>query len=242
MYESSTPKNLEDLTVDYVLGNLSPHEVEEFRQLLAADPQLHQNVTRWQEVLGLLPYAQVQAPPTHLRNAILAAIEKPLDIAPISKPLVLPWAKIVAGTAAMFALALGLDGYHLRQQYSQSSQVIGVLQGATTHIYSLKSKELKSTAVGSVFMDFEAHRAVIALQDVPPPPAGKTYWLWAVVDNQTIRCGQFKGGSSGGASLEQISIPANVYDEDSEISQLFVTIESAAPTHPVGQVVMIKAS
>ena len=241
MCESSIPQNLEDLTVGYVLGNLCPDESDKFRQLLAADPQLNQDVIRWQEVLGLLPYAQVQAPPLHLRNAILAAIEKPLDTAPISKPLVLPWAKIVAGTAAMFALALGLDGYHLRQQYSQSSQVIGVLQGATTHIYSLKSKELKSRTVGSVFMDFEANKAVIALQDVPPPPAGKTYWLWAVVDNQTIRCGQFKSGS-GGTSLDQISIPANVYDENSEISQLFVTIESAAPTHPVGQVVMIKAS
>ena len=241
MYESSTPQNLEDLTVGYVLGNLSPHEAEEFRQLLAENPQLYQDIARWQEVLGLLPYAQVQAPPAPLRNAILAAIEKPLDIAPKVKLTVLPWAKIVAGTAAMFALALGLDGYNLRQQYSQSSQVIGVLQGATTHIYSLKGKELKSRAVGSVFMDFEANKAVIALQDVPPPPAGKTYWLWAVVDNQTIRCGQFKGGS-GGTSLDQISIPANVYDEDSEISQLFVTIESAAPTHPVGQVVMIKAS
>ena len=241
MCESSIPQNLEDLTVGYVLGNLCPDESDKFRQLLAADPQLNQDVIRWQEVLGLLPYAQVQAPPLHLRNAILAAIEKPLDTAPISKPLVLPWAKIVAGTAAMFALALGLDGYHLRQQYSQSSQVIGVLQGATTHIYSLKSKELKSRTVGSVFMDFEANKAVIALQDVPPPPAGKTYWLWAVVNNQTIRCGQFKGGLRG-ASLDQISIPANVYDENSEISQLFVTIESGSPTHPVGQVVMIKAS
>lgn len=241
MYESSTPKNLEDLTVGYVLGNLCSHEAEEFRQLLAENPQLHQDIARWQEVLGLLPYAQVQAPPTHLRKAIFAAIEKPLDIAPRSKPLILPWAKIVAGTAAIVALALGLDGYNLRQQFSQSSQVIGVLQGAKTHIYSLKSKEPKLMAVGSVFMDFEANKAVIALQDVPPPPAGKTYWLWAVVDNQTIRCGQIKGGS-GGTSLDKISIPANVYNENSEISQLFVTIESAVPTHPVGQVVMIKSS
>ena len=112
MYESSTPQNLEDLTVGYVLGNLSPHEAEEFRQLLAENPQLYQDIARWQEVLGLLPYAQVQAPPAHLRNAILAIIEKPLDIAPRSKPLVLPWAKIVAGTAAMLALALGLDSYN----------------------------------------------------------------------------------------------------------------------------------
>jgi anti-sigma-K factor RskA len=241
MSESSPPQNLEDLTVGYVLGNLSPHEAEEFRQLLAQNPKLHQDIAQWQEVLGLLPYAQVQAPPTRLRNTILAAIEKPSDIAPRAKSLVLPWDKIVAGTAVMFALALGLDGYNLRQQFSQSSQVISVLQGAKTHIYSLKSKESKSTAVGSVFMDFEANKAVIALQDVPPPPVGKTYWLWAVVGNHTIRCGQIKGGS-GGTSLDKISIPANVYGENAEISQLFVTIESAAPTHPVGKVVLIKAS
>ena len=78
MCESSIPQNLEDLTVGYVLGNLCPDESDKFRQLLAADPQLNQDVIRWQEVLGLLPYAQVQAPPLHLRNAILAAIEKTL--------------------------------------------------------------------------------------------------------------------------------------------------------------------
>lgn len=241
MYESSTPKNLEDLTVGYVLGNLSVEEAEEFRQLLAKNPQLEQDIAQCQEVLGLLPYAQVQAPPAHLRDAILAAIEQPINITPASKPLVLPWAKIVAGTAAIFALALGVDSYYWRQQYSQASHVINVLQGEQTHIYSLKGKEPKSMTVGSVFMDFEANKAVLAMQDLPPPPPGKTYWLWAVVDNQTIRCGQFNGGS-GGTSLEEISIPAGVYGDNSEISQLFVTVESAAPKYPGGQVVMVKAS
>jgi len=242
MCESSTPKNLEDLTVGYVLGNLSAQEFEEFRQLLAENPQLNREVEQWQEVLGLLPYAQAQVPPKHLHSAILNAVEQPLHISPAPKQLVLPWSKIIAGSAAILALALGVDNYQLRQQYSQASEVITVLQGDQTHIYALKGKKQRSMAVGSVFMDFEANKAAIALQDLPAPPIGKSYWLWAVVDDKTIRCGQFRVTSSN-ISLDKISIPAGAYQEESEISQLFVTLESSvAPTSPSQQVVMVKAS
>lgn len=156
--------------------------------------------------------------------------------------LTVPWSKIVAGSAAILALALSIDNYQLRQQYSQASKVIAVLQGAETHIYALKGKEPSSMAVGSVFMNFEANKAAIALQDLPVPPVGKSYWLWAVVDVTTIRCGQFHVTSSN-ISLDKISIPAGAYQEEAEISQLFVTVESSvAPTSPSEQMVMVKAS
>ncbi|KJH71943.1 anti-sigma factor [Aliterella atlantica] len=241
MYESSTPKNIEDLTVGYVLGNLCPHEAEEFIQLLAENPQLNREVERWQEVLALLPYGYTQTPPARVHDAILNAIEKPIGITRTPKQLVLPWNKTIAGTAAVLALALGVDNYYLRQSYSQAKEVVAILQGAENHVFALKGKE-QSMAVGSVFMDFEANKAAIALQDLPPPPVGKAYWLWAVVEGKTIRCGQFNVSSSG-ASLDKIAIPAGAYQEEAEISQLFVTVESSvAPTSPSQEVVMVKVS
>lgn len=241
MYESSTPKNIEDLTVGYVLGNLCPQEVEEFIQLLAENPQLNREVERWQEVLALLPYAYTQTPPARVHDAILDAVEKPIPVTPVLKRLVIPWHKAIAGIAAILALALGVDNYYLRQSYNQAKEVVAILQGAEDHVFALKGKE-QSMAVGSVFMDFEANKAAIALQDLPPPPEGTAYWLWAVVEGKTIRCGQFKVSSSG-ASLDKISIPAGAYQEEAEISQLFVTVESSvAPTSPSEQVVMVKVS
>lgn len=241
MYESSKPKNIEDLTVGYVLGNLCPQEVEEFIQLLAENPQLNREVEQWQEVLALLPYAYTQTPPARVHDAILDAVEKPIAVAPVLKRLVIPWHKAIAGTAAILALALSVDNYYLRQSYSQAKEVVAILQGAEDHVFALKGKE-QSMAVGSVFMDFEANRAAIALQDLPPPPEGTAYWLWAVVEGKTIRCGQFKVSSSG-ASLDKISIPAGAYEQEAEISQLFVTVESSvAPTSPSEQVVMVKVS
>lgn len=241
MCESSTPKNIEDLTVGYVLGNLCPQEAEEFIQLLAENPQLNREVERWQEVLALLPYAYPQTPPARLHSAIMDVVEKPLQIAPTNKRLVLSWNKMVAPIAAILALALGVDNYYLRQSYSQAKEVVAILQGAENHVFALKGKA-QSRAVGSVFMDFEANKAAIALQDLPPPPVGKAYWLWAVVEGKTIRCGKFQV-SAGGASLDNISIPAGAYQEESEISQLFVTLESAvAPTRPSQEVVMEKVS
>lgn len=242
MCESSTPKNLEDLTVGYVLGNLCPQESEEFKQLLLDRPQLNREVEQWQEVLGLLPYAYTQAPPARLRSNILDAVEKPFQITPVAKQLVFPWYKMIAGTAAILALVLGVDNYYLRQHYSQANELMAILQGAETHIFALRSKEQQSMAVGSVFMDFQANKAAIALQNLPPPPAGKSYWLWAVIGNKTIRCGQFHV-TSASTSLDTIAIPAGAYQEELEISHLFVTIESSvAPINPSKQVVLVEVS
>ncbi len=78
MKGSSLPKQLpeqvEELIVGYVLGHLSPEEAEEFRPLLAKNPQLATQVNLCQEALELLPYALPEVePPPHLRSAILSA-------------------------------------------------------------------------------------------------------------------------------------------------------------------------
>lgn len=66
------PERLEELMAGYVLGNLTPEEAEEFRQLLTEHPELAEEVHRLQEVLEVLPYALPEvAPPLHLRSAIL---------------------------------------------------------------------------------------------------------------------------------------------------------------------------
>ena len=68
------PEQVEELIIGYVLGNLSPEEAEEFRPLLAKNPQLATQVNLWQEALELLPYALPEVePPPHLRSAILSA-------------------------------------------------------------------------------------------------------------------------------------------------------------------------
>lgn len=243
MFGSPSPEHLEELIAGYVLGNLCSEEAEEFKQLLAEKPELIQEVNQLQEVLGLLPYALPEIrPPQHLRSAIVEAVNAPVNTKVARKQFVLPWSKIIASVAAMFTLAFGIDSYRLRQELSSAKDVLTVLDGHDTHLFSVKGKDKTSTASGSVLIDFEGDKAAIALNNISSPPTGQSYWLWAIVNDETIRCGQFKVGANGFA-LDKISVPDDAYKNGDEISKLLITLESSqSPSYPSRQVVMVSAS
>ncbi|MBW4638469.1 MAG: anti-sigma factor [Gloeocapsa sp. UFS-A4-WI-NPMV-4B04] len=243
MFGSPSPEHLEELIAGYVLGNLCSEEAEEFKHLLAEKPELIQQVNQLQEVLGLLPYALPEIrPPQHLRLAIVEAVNDPVNPKLARKQFVLPWSKIVASVAAIFTLALGIDSYRLRQELSSAKDVLTVLDGRDTHLYSVKGKDKKSPAFGSVLIDFDADKAAIALNNISSPPTGQSYWLWAVVNDRIIRCGQFNVGTNGFA-LDKISVPDDAYKEGDEISKLLVTLESSeSPSYPSEQIVIVSAS
>jgi len=226
-------EHLEELIAGYVLGNLCSEEAEVFRKLLIENPQLIQEVSQLQEVLGLLPYALPEVvPPKYLRSAIVEAVHVPNNANPVPHKSTPAWTKIVSSVAALFALAVGLDNYQLRQELSNTKDVMAALQSPETHLFSVKSKGEVATASGSILMDFAADKAVIALQNLPTPPPDQAYWLWAVVDGKTIRCGRFDITLSG-TVLDKISIPGDSYEEGAEISKLLVTLESSqAPVLP----------
>lgn len=238
---SPTPEreHLEELIAGYVLGNLCSEEAEEFRKLLIQKPQLITEINQLQEVLGLLPYALPKvAPPPHLRSAIVEAVNIPFEANLARKQFMPAWTKIVGGVAAVFALTLGFDNYRLRQELSDNKDVIAAIQSPEAHLFSVKaeSKGNVASASGTILMDFATDKALIALQNLPAPPPDKAYWLWAVVGNQTIRCGQFSIASSG-VILDKISIPGDSYQDDAEISKLLVTLESSetplSPSKPL---------
>ncbi len=243
MSGSPTPEHLEELMAGYVLGNLGSEEAEEFRKLLIKNPELIQEVNRLQEVLGLLPYALPQvSPPQHLRSAIVEAVKTPVKTNPIRKLPTPGWGRVVSSVVAVFALALGINNYILRQELKNTKDVITVMQHPETHLFSIKGKGNIATASGSVLMDIAADKAIIALQNIPTPAEGQAYWLWAVVGDKTIRCGQFDIGSNGKV-LDKISIPGDSYDHNTEISQLLITLESSQdPRQPSRAIMMVSAS
>src|SRR5438132_535287 len=65
----------EDLTVQYVLGELPPDEARRFEAQVATDGALAAEVRRLRAALGLLPYATLAEPPPDLRSRIMAGAE-----------------------------------------------------------------------------------------------------------------------------------------------------------------------
>jgi anti-sigma-K factor RskA len=134
--------------------------------------------------------------------------------------------KIKAGIALMAIAILGWQTYHLKQQVNLAeSQVETLLQAkaesetARTNfvryretvslLYQPKNRLLNLTgfessvrASGSLLISPDRKIAVLVLQNIPNPPPGKIYQMWAVVNGQKINCTQFRPDRDGTVLLQ----------------------------------------
>lgn len=254
MREPLSPEQIEALMAGYVLNDLSPEEAQEFERMLRENPNLIKQVKRLQETLNVLPYALPEAePPPRLRDAILEATA-PQPVRSVSR---LPWGKLVASIAALVAIAVGLENSRLRQDLQLARQdlndalarvktaqqretVINVLQQPDTRVFSLAGTDKANTASGSIAIDSQDKKAVIVFKNLPTPPEGQIYRLWAIIDDKKIACADFKATQQGNV-LEEFSLPAEACSTTK--STLAVTLEPfPAPSQPVGPAVMVERS
>ncbi len=247
MSEPLFSESIDPLAAGYVLGDLDREETERFEQRLATDPELAQEVSRLRVVLEEVLYGLNEVkPPQQLRASILQSANSStrFPVAPsvttrqsTSRRRLLPWNKIMGSIAALFMLALGINNYQLRQELIHTQEVSALLQQSETRLFSLKGLQTAKQAQGSFVLNLDQQKGVLAVQNLPTPPAGKVYRLWAVVDKDKIPCGQFSVNHQG-AVLEKFSMPADFYEAG--ITAFLVTLEpSEATRQPVGPTVMV---
>jgi anti-sigma-K factor RskA len=235
----STPENLDEFAAAYVLGDLTPDEAEEFQHLLAANPDLVAEVQSLQDTLNdvLCGLNEVEPPP-HLLPAILEAANSAPPTLSV-KRFSSTWYAVAGGIGIVIILAFGLlgwDNWRLRQELSVAQDVTMLLQTSKTRLFPMQGIETAGTASGSFVLNGDRQQGILAIQNLPPPPDGKIYRLWAVVENEKIPCGQLKTNSQG-IVLNKFSMPADFYD--TEVSGLLVTLEpSPTSRYPTGPVVM----
>jgi anti-sigma-K factor RskA len=252
MTYSSPPENWQELMAGYALGDLSSEEAETLQRWLNEHPELKDEVTQFQEVLALMPYALPDPePPPQLRETILSqavAENRPVGIfaEPRSRRRTrINWA-VLAGTIAAVALvAIGVDNYRLRQAAQENQQIISrlqqeaktnealaaALQQPGTRIYALEGTAAKASGHLVVV---PGQNQVTMVTDLPQLPDGKIYRLWANLANATqpIYCGEFQAGA-----IASWSLPEAVCGQDGD--RLLITAELAAdPPIPKGNLVM----
>ncbi len=246
----------QQLMAGYVLGDLSPEEEAELRQLLSEQPQLNREVERLREVWDLMPYALPEVEPSpYLRDAILDAAH--VTSSPVRRLRRLPWGKIAGGIAAAIAVVLGLENLvlhrHLNYARSQLEQaqtqlaiaesknrVIPVLQRPQTHVFALVGTGETQTASGSLILDLDTGRAMLVFQNLPVPATDRIYRLWAIVGDEKTPCSQF-GTNEQGSVFDEFAIAHSACQElDSTFA---VTLEPLpAPPQPVGPAVLLERS
>lgn len=244
--DPSRPDNWEELTADYVLGNLSPEEAEAFKALVAAHPHLSTQVEQLQEVLALMPYSlPTQGPPPHLRTAILEAAQTLDQVPPPSRYWGdrRRWGVIGGAIAALLVAALGVDNIRLRQQLQQTQAVQRTLQQPDNLVYTIQGVKpavgagTKPQAAGMVVVDDRHHTVLVVAQNMPTLPPGQAYRLWGISHSgQVIYYGQFQPNHRG-ATTATLTIPSQ--PEPFQVPEVRITQESAsAPPFPAGPLVM----
>ncbi|MBO3461090.1 anti-sigma factor [Aetokthonos hydrillicola Thurmond2011] len=237
------PENLnsieKQLAAGFVVGNLAPEEALEFERLLKENPELAVEVESLQETLNqVISGLNEVKPPQHLKTEILAASNSVNEIKLIKRHS-LPWRTILGSVAALLILWLGVDNYRLRHDLRLAQDVNTLLQHSDTRLFPLQGVNAASTASGSFVLNLEQQKGVIAIQNLPAPPPGRIYRLWAIVDGDKIPCGQLKSHPRG-KFIEKFSMPADFYDAG--VSGFIVTIESSIDNrYPAGPLV-IKSS
>jgi Anti-sigma-K factor rskA len=248
----TAPENsqyVQQLTAGYVVGELAPDEALEFQQMLAENPSLAVEVEQLQQVLDEVLYGlNAVEPPPHLRAAILSNLKDDVETEnlfasqrrPVSAfPYSLSWGKIIGSVAALLILYLGIDNYHLRIELQVADNLKTLLQEKATRLFPMRGVNVAKTASGSFLLNLEQQTGVIAIQNLPPPPVGSVYRLWAVVDGEKIPCGRLRA-STQGKIIEKLVMPADFYN--AEVSEMFVTLETSPDyRYPLGPVVMKSA-
>jgi hypothetical protein len=253
MNEPLNLEHIKNLAAGFVVDDLTSEEAEEFRWLLAQHPELGNEIEDLQEVLRqvLDGFTEVEAP-THLLPTLMKATEGSTNPAIAMKRLPLRWDRIAVGIAALFVAILGVDYYRLRQnlslvvadnqrlrqEFAQAEVVKTLLQEPKTRLFTFKAVNTADAAAGSIVMNPKQQKALMLIRNLPAPPPGQVYVLWAVVASEKLPCGEIKPYSWDNASYELPFTPEMYRDfYHPKFSGLVVTLETdpkiARPSGPI---------
>jgi len=238
MTEPSIPQLVEMLASGYVIGNLSAQELKEFERLLIQYPEVVRELNELQAVNDrlILGLNEVEPPPylwSNIRESAYKSLRHNSSSERHSR--VFPWKPILGGIIGLLFLVLGLDNYQLRQALKTSGDIEALLQQPKTRLYALKQVNTDKSS-GSFVVNLDRQVGILTIQNLPDPPNGHTYRLWAIVDNDKLPCGQVNITSQGKIA-QHFSMPVDLYDNG--ISAVLVTLESSSLNrYPKGTVVM----
>ncbi len=236
-----------EFAAPYALGALGVAERAEFEAHLADCGTCRGEVQSFREVAGLLVYAAPAASPAPaLRDRVLAEARR---VRPIGRGPALPWLAV----AASLVLAMGVGYGYWRAQGAQDELVRALAAAQDTIaardslVATLLSPDVGTAALAAtgrppsarLYWNRPRHTVVVAVFDLPPAPAGRTYQLWGIPKDKgkpPVSLGVFNTQATGRATLT-LTVPAGL--------QLQLSAVTEEPTggspHPTQQPFLVGA-
>lgn len=185
-------------------------------------------------------------------TSILPPLSNTMDFNRHSRSI--PWAAIATGIVSIVALGLGIQNHSLQQEMAATRRELASLRqvqeaiaqrddryrNAVTLMNQPKSRMLTmvgtgavAAASGNIVIAPDLNRAILSIKDMPLPPVGKVYHLWAIVGGTKVACAQFAPEADGQALLQ---LPANRW---SNATKVVITLEpEQSYIEPTGEMVM----
>lgn len=254
------------LAAGFVIDDLDATEEQEFHDILAKNPEFATEIDDLQEVLSLVldEFTNVEVP-SHLQSKIIEQAE--LEFKSLSpeitetqvKSLSFPWRTWAMAILTIAIVALGLDNYRLRgnfgtltaknqqlqEEVKEIQAINSLLQESETKMVSFQGKQemAMGNVSGSILVNNKQEKAMMIFKNLPAPPEGKHYVLWAFVANNKISCGEVKP-KSWGNSFSEVAFTSQMTKDffNSQFSGLAITLENNAETPMPTGPTMIQSS
>jgi anti-sigma-K factor RskA len=199
------------LAAPYALDALDGEERTAFEAHLAQCAQCRAEVASFREVAARLAMtAPVAEPSPALRDRVLAEARR---VRPIGGGLRRAWLAAAAG----FLLALVVGGAWWRERdarrtlearVAEQGELLATLLAPDVGVANLAATGKPPSA--RLFWNPQRQRVVMAVFDLPPAPAGRTYQLWAIATGKPpVSLGTFNTGPDGRLTAA-MAVPAGL--------------------------------
>jgi len=228
-HDTPSPAAIDALLAGHALGDLDDREREQLAELLRQRPELRIRLDEFSTTLELLPLAlpATAVPPSRLRRRLL---EPPRPERP---PL--PW--LLPALLGLGLVILGVELHQTREQLAQLQQQVQAPRSVAAvpegrHLI-LASTGTNNSVSGEVLVTGNATHNVLMLNNLPPPPPGHMYRLWANVDGHKVGCVAFMPTVQGHVAMLIPPMPTSL------ANSISVTVESdPMGTAPKGPMVL----
>jgi anti-sigma-K factor RskA len=179
-----TDFELLELATPYALHAVSDDERAAVdRQLAAAPPSVaeafREEVRAVRETMTTVSAATAAEPPTHLRAAVLSAVEP--DAVRRSR-----WRAVVLAAAAAIVLGLAAFGAGIALRPSHPPTIAEQIMAAPD-VRTVSGQLAGGTA--TVLFSHDRNAAVLVMNNVPPPSQGTVYQMWLIGDKGPTSAG-----------------------------------------------------
>jgi anti-sigma-K factor RskA len=204
----------------YVLGHATEEEAKEVQEMMTAWPEVRREVEAIEASLMQHAELQVNEPPSELREKFIAAATgnapRIVNMTTVDTRTSSFYKYAAAAAIVLFIISAATNFYLFRELGEANNRIADLdlekeqiaaafqvekanYESKLTMISSPESKTviLKGTpaspsSLATVFWNKDSREVYIKINDLPAPPAGKQYQLWALDDGKPVDAGVFE--------------------------------------------------